>query len=111
MRRRSLPGSLLAAALVLPLLMLPLLATSAQASWFGYRGGHTNDTGGIFPWSPDLRGHYHEIAAAECARWNKIAIVTSVHPHYGDYVAFACRFPRHYDPRREELWGWRSHGY
>jgi hypothetical protein len=94
--------SLLAAALA-----LPLLATSAQAGWFGFRGGHTNDTGGIFPWSPDLRGHYHEIAAAECARWNKIARITSVHAHYGDYVAFECRFPRGYDPRREYLWSQR----
>jgi hypothetical protein len=101
---------LIAAALVLPLLaavlVLPLLATTAQASWFGFRGGHTNDIGGIFPWSPDLRGHYHEIAAAECARWNKIAVVTSVHPHYGDYVAFVCRFPRGYDPRREAGFHW-----
>jgi hypothetical protein len=102
MRRRT----LLATVLAVPLLATSLLATSAQASWWGFRGGHTNDTGGIFPWSPDLRGHYREIAAGECARWNKIAIVTSVHPRYGDYVAFVCRFPRGYDPRREERWGW-----
>jgi hypothetical protein len=106
MRRHSLLAAALVAAFV-----LPLLATTAQASWFGFRGGHTNDTGGIFPWSPDLRGHYHEIAAAECARWDKIAIVTSVHPHYGDYVAFECRFPRHYDPRKEALWARPYHGY
>jgi hypothetical protein len=87
--------SLLAAALA-----LPLLATAAQASWWGFRDGHTNGTGGIFPWSPDLVGHYREIAAGECARWNKVAIVTSVHPRYGDYVAFVCRWPRGYDPRR-----------
>ena len=91
MRRRS----LLVAALV-----LPLLATAAQAGLWGFRSGHTNDTGGIFPWSPDLVGHYREIAAGECAKWNKIATVTSVHAHYGDYVAFVCRFPRGYDPRK-----------
>jgi hypothetical protein len=100
--------SLLVAAIALPLafsLALPLLATEAQASWWGFRDGHTNDTGGIFPWSPDLVGHYHEIAASECARWNKVGVVTSVHAHYGDYVAFVCRWPRHYDPRREGSWG------
>jgi hypothetical protein len=97
--------------LIVAVLALPLLATAAQAGWWGFRGGHTNDTGGIFPWSPDLVGHYREIAAAECARWDKLAVVTSVHPHYGDYVAFVCRFPRGYDPRREERWGWPFRGY
>jgi len=86
-------------------LALAFGATGAQASWWGFRGGHTNDTGGIFPWSPDIAYSYREIAAAECARWNKVAIVTSVHPVYGDYVAFVCRFPRYYDPRRERLAG------
>jgi len=91
MRCRSLLAAILA---------LPLLATAAQAGLWGFRGGHTNDTGGIFPWSPDLVGHYREIAAAECARWDKVAIVTSVHARYGDYVAFECRWPRRYDPRK-----------
>jgi hypothetical protein len=91
MRRRS----LLAAAVA-----LPLLATAAQAGLWGFRGGHTNDIGGIFPWSPDLVGHYREIAAAECAHWNKIGIVTSVHARYGDYVTFVCVWPRGYDPRK-----------
>jgi len=31
-----------------------------------------------------------------------------VHPRYGDYVAFACEFPRGYDPVKRGTWwfGW-----
>ncbi len=86
---------------------LPLLASGAQAGWWGFRG-HTNDTGGIIAWSPEIAGRYREIAAAECARWNKLAIVTSVHPVYGDYVDFVCVWPRDYDPRKTG-WHWFRH--
>ena len=80
-------------------LAVPLLATVAQAGLWGYGGGHTNDTGGIIPWSPEIANTYRDIAAAECARWDKIAVITSVNRVYGDYVGFACVFPRDYDPR------------
>jgi hypothetical protein len=84
--------SVLAAALA-----FPLLAAGAQA---GVWGGHSNDTGGIIPWSPEIAYTYRDIAAEQCARWNKVAIITSVHRVYGDYVGFVCHFPRGYDPRK-----------
>ena len=50
-----------------------------------------NDTGGIIPYSPDLEGGvYHGMAADHCARWNRLAQVTSVHRQYGDYISFVC---------------------
>jgi len=50
---------------------------------------------------------YREIAASECARWNKLAVITSVHRVYGDYISFVCIWPRGYDPERER-YGWIS---
>ena len=90
-------------------LALSLLAIPAQASGgFGING---NDTGGIIPWSPMLRAFgYREAAQAHCDYYYKIAIITSVTARYGDYVGFACQFPRGYDPVKAGAWGgwwWR----
>ena len=82
------------------ILAVPLSVAGAQAGFLGVWGGHSNDTGGIIPWTPETALSYRAIAAAECARWNKIAIITSVHPVYGDYVGFVCHFPRGYDPKK-----------
>ena len=79
---------------------LPFCAAGAQAGFVGIWGGHSNDTGGIIAWSPEIAYSYRAIAAAECARWNKVAVITSVHPWYGDYIGFACQYPRGYDPRK-----------
>ncbi len=49
-----------------------------------------NDTGGIFPYSPDVEAIYQQIAADYCARWGRLSHVTSVHRRYGDYVSFVC---------------------
>jgi hypothetical protein len=49
-----------------------------------------NDTGGIFPYSPDVEASYQQIAADYCARWGRLSHVTSVHRKYGDYVSFVC---------------------
>ncbi len=49
-----------------------------------------NDTGGIFPYSPNVEPIYQQIAADHCARWRRFAKVTSIHRVYGDYVAFIC---------------------
>jgi hypothetical protein len=49
-----------------------------------------NDTGGIFPYSPDLEDVYQQIAQDYCARWYRLAHVTSVHRDYGDYISFVC---------------------
>jgi hypothetical protein len=95
--------SLLAAALA-----LPLLAAGAQAgsNLVGIWGGHSNDTGGIIPWTPETARIYRDIAAAECARWDKAAYITSVHRRYGDYVGYVCYHPRGYDPRKAGQWIW-----
>ena len=80
------------------------LATVPQASaWndiFNSVWGHkSNDTGGIIPWSPALRAYgYREAAQDHCRGYHKIARITSVKARYGDYVGFACEFPRNYDP-------------
>ena len=78
-------------------LALPLFAAGAQA---GVWGGHSNDTGGIIPWSPATAHVYRDIAAEKCSHWDKIAIITSVHRVYGDYVGFSCIFPPGYDPNK-----------
>jgi hypothetical protein len=49
-----------------------------------------NDTGGIFPYSPNVEPIYHQIAGDHCARWGRFAKVTSIHRVYGDYVGFIC---------------------
>jgi hypothetical protein len=53
-----------------------------------------NDTGGIIPWSPANRVLAVEWAQAHCARYGKIARITSVQAQYGGYIGFACRFDR-----------------
>ena len=85
--------------LLAAVLTVPFLATGAQAGIWGW-GGHSNDTGGIIPWTPETAPIYREIAARQCARWDKLAVITSVHPVYGDYVGYTCVFPREYDPRK-----------
>jgi hypothetical protein len=49
-----------------------------------------NNTGGIFPYRPAVPGTYDEIAESFCARYGRLAKVTSIHPVYGDYVSFVC---------------------
>ena len=53
-----------------------------------------NDTGGIIAWSPDAHRFRHDIAGEHCARHGKIHRITSVHARYGDYIGFACYWPR-----------------
>lgn len=99
-------GLFLAAALA-----ASLLAGGASAARAEGWGIQSNDTGGIIPWSPAIAHTYRQIAAAECARWYKVAYITSVHRVYGDYVGFVCVFPRGYDPVKAWAalhpgWGW-----
>lgn len=71
-----------------------LSASGAWAWGAGFAGpgpGVTgNDTGGIFPYSPNVENSYQEIADGHCARWGRLAKVTSIHRKYGDYVSFVC---------------------
>jgi hypothetical protein len=73
------------------------LATPALAGWHDLRA---NDTGGIIPWSESIALTYRHIATDHCARFDKIAVITSVHRRYGEHVGFRCYFPRRYDPRK-----------
>ena len=98
--------SLIAAAVALPLLAGSAQGVHAGSTLVGLRGGHSNDTGGIIPFNPVTARIYRDIAAAECARWDKVAHITSVHPVYGDYIGYICHFPRGYDPRRAGQWIW-----
>jgi hypothetical protein len=65
--------------------VLLLGAASAHAQVY-----HGNDTGGIIPWSCENEAAAPQIAARYCARWDKYYRITSVHPHYGDFIAFNC---------------------
>jgi hypothetical protein len=67
------------------------IASSSGGRFAGPGTGITgNDTGGIFPYSPDVEGSYQQIASDYCARWGRLSHVTSVHRKYGDYISFVC---------------------
>ena len=88
-------------------LAVSVLAVPAQAEVWGIYNVNGNDTGGIIPWRRDVhRADYLEAADRHCAGYRKLARITSVHPRYGDYVGFACRFPRDYDPVKHGGWWW-----
>jgi hypothetical protein len=95
--------------LPLAALVVALLAPAAHAEiWSGY-GINGNDTGGIIPWSPALRAHGYQAAAQDhCGGYYKVARITSVHARYGEYVGFACEFPRNYDPVKSGAWWMRG---
>ena len=90
---------------VKPLLtaLVLVLATPAAAwvEWDGFRG---NDTGGIIPWSQEAELMANQRAGMHCGRFNKVAIITSIHRTYGDYIGFICAFPRGYDPVKQATW-------
>jgi hypothetical protein len=69
--------------------MAPALARGATFTGPG-PGITGNDTGGIFPYSPAVEDAYQQIADGHCARYGRLAKVTSVHRQYGDYVSFVC---------------------
>jgi hypothetical protein len=52
-----------------------------------------NDTGGIIAWSPEAEATALDAAMDHCARYDKVAKITSVHRQYGDYIGFICRWP------------------
>jgi hypothetical protein len=91
MRRTMVIAAVLGTALSLDATGVALATWAGPASPAGPRPGITgNDTGGIFPYSPDLEGSYETIARDYCARWHRLSYVTSVHRVYGDYISFVC---------------------
>jgi len=70
----------------------PTAPASAFGSEFAGPGPRItgNNTGGIFPYRPAVPGTYEEIAESFCARYGRLAKITSIHPIYGDYVSFVC---------------------
>lgn len=65
--------------------------------WYG-SGVKGNDTGGIIPWSPGTDESALSRAASHCLRYEKYAVITSVHPWPGDYIGFVCRRPHRWGP-------------
>ena len=59
-------------------------------SCVGVYGPNGNDVGGIIPWSPEAEAAAIDIAQNNCGRFNKYAVITSIHRVYGDYISYAC---------------------
>ena len=73
-------------------LLLGILSTPVRADPYA-SGLVGNDTGGIIPWSPEAEHYRFAIAGDFCARYGKVAHISSVHRQYGDYIGFHCWFP------------------
>jgi hypothetical protein len=63
-----------------------------------YSGVRGNDTGGIIPWRPGAEHYALVRAASHCMRYEKYAVITSVHPWPGDYIGFVCRRAKRWGP-------------
>src|SRR5215813_2512639 len=70
------------------------------ASCVGVYGPKGNDVGGIIPWSPEAERYALDIAQSNCGRFNKFAVITSIHRVYGDYISYACWWKPPYQSRR-----------
>ena len=101
--RRLLPLAAVIAALAADMAVLTMVPAKAEV-WSAY-GINGNDTGGIIPWTPALRAYgYRTVAQHHCGGYRKVARITSVVARYGNYVGFACEFPRGYDPVKQGAW-------
>ena len=76
------------------LVALLLLAAPLSGAAAGVGPIEANDTGGIIAWSPHNARQARTIAREHCARYGKRASITSVNARYGNYIGFACLFPR-----------------
>ena len=86
-------GKLKSMRIALACLIVGLNAALAPAQEQPYLKG--NDTGGIISWSCEAEVVAPALAADHCARFDKYARITSVHRHYGDYIAFQCIWTPH----------------
>jgi hypothetical protein len=76
--------------LALVLLAAGLSAAQAQPYITG------NDTGGMIPWTPENQRYAVAASQDHCAYYGKVAYLTSIYRQYGNYIGFACAFPRGY---------------
>lgn len=68
------------------------LAATVFGAMLWFQGGvKGNDTGGMIPWQPGADEYALQLAGAHCMRYDKYAVITSVHPWPGDYIGFVCR--------------------
>ncbi len=75
------------------------LAAGFLGVWiWGVHGVRGNDTGGVIPWAAMSAEDALAIAGEHCARYDKYAVITSVHPWSGAYIGFACRRAERYGP-------------
>jgi len=93
--------------LAVALVPFSLAANAGNFAFTDMRGLTGNDTGGVIQWTPEIDHVYEAIAAQHCARWHRIALITSAHRWYGDFIGFKCLFDRGYDPRKAWLSGYR----
>jgi hypothetical protein len=67
-----------------------LAAALTLASCVGVYGPKGNDIGGIIPWSPEAELTALDTAQSNCSRYNKYAVIRSIHRVYGDYISYDC---------------------
>jgi hypothetical protein len=79
--------------ILLAALLIAAPATYATAGVGPFKG---NDAGGIIAWSPANQRAARLIAVEHCARYGKLARITSVWARYGQYIGFSCRLPHSY---------------
>ena len=84
---------------ILALLLLVAATSVAQAQTYVIG----NDTGGMIPWSPENELVAVSMAGGHCAGYGKFARFTSIYRQYGNYIGFACAFPRGYVIREREF--------
>jgi len=77
-------------AIAIPVLGIALLAGGCA----GVYGVASNDTGGIIPWTPEKQAMAYSIASDRCARYGKLARMTSMNRRPGDYIGFRCVWSR-----------------
>ena len=92
-------AALKAALVVSALALLPTGAAAWDSNFTGFNfrtfnfknyDFKGNDTGGIISWSCEAEAMAMRIAGDHCAEYGKYPRITSVHRHYGDYIAFSC---------------------
>ena len=72
-----------------------LLAAGLTVAGCGVHAGvNGNDVAGIIPWSEQAEIMAPDLAAAHCARYNKIALITSIDREPGYFINFICTFTR-----------------